>query len=114
LPDAARTFLKEVPVVWDETKLLNGYPGKFTVIARKKAENWYVGGINSDGRRERHQSLDFDFLPDGKKFRLTLITDGEHDTVFSTQYMVVDNTSSINVKMLRRGGFAAVLKPIND
>jgi hypothetical protein len=114
LPDAARTFLKEVPVVWDETKLLDGYPGKFTVIARKKAENWYVGGINSDGRRERHQSLDFYFLPDGKKFRLTLIADGEHDTVFSTQYMVVDNTSSINIKMLRRGGFTAVLKPIND
>lgn len=114
LPDAARTFLKEVPVAWDETKLLDGYPGKFTVIARKKAENWYVGGINSDGRRERHQSLDFDFLPNGKKFRLTLIADGEYDTVFSTQYMVVDHTSSINIKMLRRGGFAAVLKPIND
>jgi hypothetical protein len=44
---------------------------------------------------------------------MTLIADGEHDKIFSTQYLVVDKSSSVNVKMLRLGGFAAHLIPVN-
>jgi alpha-glucosidase len=106
LPDAAKNFLRNVPTAWDDTKLLDGYPGKFTVIARKKGDNWFVGGINS-GKKEKIQHLKFDFLPEGKKYKLTLIADGAHDKAFSTQYLVVDKTSSIDVKMLSQGGFAA-------
>jgi alpha-glucosidase len=106
LPDAAKNFLRNVPTAWDDTKLLDGYPGKFTVIARKKGDNWFVGGINS-GKKEKIQHLKFDFLPEGKKYKLTLIADGAHDKSFSTQYLVVDKTSSIDVKMLSQGGFAA-------
>ncbi len=112
LPDAARSFLKKVPNVWDDTKLLDGYPGKFTVIARRKGTDWYIGGINSGGRRDRMQNLKFDFLPDGKSYKLTLIADGEHDKAFSTQYLVVDKSDSIDVRMLRRGGFVAHLMPL--
>jgi alpha-glucosidase len=43
---------------------------------------------------------------------LTLITDGNHDKAFATRYTVVDNTNSIDVKILRRGGFAAALTPV--
>jgi len=46
------------------------------------------------------------------KYKLTLIADGKFDTKFSTQYMVVDKNSSVNVRLLRRGGFAASLIPI--
>lgn len=112
LPDAAKTFLRNVPTAWDDTKLLDGYPGKFTVIARKKADNWFIGGINS-GRKEKIQHLKFDFLPEGKKYKLTLIADGAHDKAFSTQYLVVDKTSSIDVKMLNQGGFVASIALIN-
>lgn len=112
LPDAAKTFLRDLPTAWDDTKLLDGDPGKFTVIARKKADNWFVGGINS-GKKEKIQHLKFDFLPEGKKYKLTLIADGIHDKAFSTQYLVVDKTSSIDVKMLALGGFAASIKNSN-
>ncbi len=112
LPDAPRSFLKNVPAAWDDTKLLDGYPGRYTIIARRKGSEWYIGGINSGGRRERVQNLKFDFLPEGQNYKLTLIADGAYDTVFLTQYMVVDNSSSIDVKMLRRGGFAAYLSPL--
>ena len=111
LPDAPRSFLKHVPSTWDETKLLDGYPGKFTVIARRKGSDWYIGGINSDGRKERVHSLKFDFLPEGKSYKLTLIADGKHDKVFETKYMVVNKSSSVDVTMLRRGGFAAYIRP---
>jgi len=114
LPDAAKTFLKEVPNAWDNTKLLSGYPGKDIVIARQKGEAWYIGGINAEVRREKTKTLKFDFLPEGVKYKLTLIADGEHDKEFSTQYMVIDKSSTVDVKMLRRGGFVASLKPINN
>lgn len=111
LPDAVKWFLKEVPNAWDNIKLIDGYPGKDVIIARQKGNNWYIGGINAEGRREKQKTVKFDFLPAGVKYKFTLITDGIHDKEFSTKYMVVDNTSEVNVKMLRRGGFAGCLKP---
>lgn len=110
LPDAPKSFLKHVPSTWDDTKLLDGYPGKFTVIARRKGSDWYIGGINS-GKRDKTQNLKFDFLPKGTSYKLTLIVDGAHDKAFSTQYMVVDKSSSIDIKMLRLGGFVAHIYP---
>lgn len=110
LPDPALSFLKEVPVAWDETRFVDGYPGKLSVIARRKGQNWYVGGIHSD-RWDKTYELDFSFLPEGKEYKLTLISDGEYDTTFKTQYLVVDNTDTVEFALLRRGGFAASLKP---
>ncbi len=111
LPDAARWFLKEVPNAWDNTRLIDGYPGKDVIIARRKGTEWYIGGINAE-MREKSKKLTFGFLSDGIQYRLTLIADGKHDKEFSTRYLVVDKTSEIEVRMLRRGGFAASLKPI--
>ena len=111
LPDAAKSFLKTVPNTWDDTKLLDGYPGEFTVMARQKGANWYIGGI-SGIQKEKTQKLNFSFLSENVKYKLTLISDGIHDKTFSVKHLVVDNTSTIDVKMLRRGGFAAELKPI--
>jgi len=111
LPDAPKTFLKNVPNAWDDTKLLDGYPGKDVIIARRKGNAWYIGGINAE-QREKTKTVKFDFLPEGVKYKLTLIADGKHDKDFTTQYLVVDKTSSMNVKLLRRGGFAASLIPV--
>ena len=113
LPDAAKNFLREVPNAWDDTKFVDGYPGKEVVMARRKGDNWYVGGVNSEMRRDKNKKLTFNFLPEGKKYKLTLIADGKYDTEFATRYLVVDKNSEVEVKMLRRGGFAASLKPVN-
>ena len=61
---------------------------------------------------EKRKTIKFDFLPEGIKYKLTLIADGKHDKEFATQYLVVDKTGSVNVKLLRRGGFAASLVPL--
>jgi alpha-glucosidase len=111
LPDAALTFLKEVPNAWDDTKLLDGYPGRDIVIARQKGNAWYMGGINAE-KIEKTKTLKFNFLPEGVKYKLTLITDGKHDKDLTTQYIAVDKSSAVDVKQLRRGGFVACLKPI--
>jgi alpha-glucosidase len=111
LPDAAKTFLKNVPNAWDETKLLDGYPGQDVMIARRKGTSWYIAGINAQNR-EKKKTIKFDFLPQGMKCKLTLIADGKHDKDFATQYLVVDKSSSVDVRLLRRGGFVVTLEPI--
>ena len=63
-------------------------------------------------KKRKTKTLRFDFLPEGVKYKLTLIADGKHDKAFSTQYMVVDKASTVDVKLLRRGGFAASLVPV--
>lgn len=111
LPESAKSFLKQVPNAWDETKLLDGYPGKEIFMARRKGDSWYIGGINAE-IIEKRKKLTFNFLPEGVTYKLNLITDGKHDKEFATQDLVVDKSSTIEVKLLRRGGFVASLKPV--
>ena len=46
-PQLALDFLREVPTTWDETVFLDGYPGKYVVLARRHADRWYIAGINA-------------------------------------------------------------------
>lgn len=111
LPDAAKNFLKEEPNAWDNTRLIDGYPGKDLTIARNKGNAWYIGGISAE-RNSKVKTLTFNFLPENVNYKLTLIADGEHDKKLETRYMVVNKTSTVKVRLLGRGGFAASLKPI--
>ena len=40
-------FLKQVPTTWDETLFIDGYPGKYCVLARRHGDRWYVAGVNA-------------------------------------------------------------------
>lgn len=111
LPDPAKTFLKEVPTAWDDTKLLDGYPGKDIVIARRKGNTWYIGGLNAETRGEKKKTIKLDFLNKDQNYKLTLIVDGEHDKELNTSYLK-GQFNSIDVRMLRRGGFVAKLVPV--
>ena len=111
LPDAPKELLKNLPTVWDETRLLEGYPGKEVIMARKNANSWYIGGINAE-MREKRKNIKLDFLDDAVKYKMMLVADGKHDKEFAVSYMVVDKTTSIDIKLLRRGGFAALLTPL--
>ena len=47
-PAWAIDFMKRVPSTWDEVKLIDGYPGKYVIMARRCGTKWYVVGINAD------------------------------------------------------------------
>lgn len=47
MPDFEIDFMKEVPTSWDEIKYIDGYPGKYCVLARRHADKWYVAGVNA-------------------------------------------------------------------
>lgn len=111
LPDAARQFLMELPNAWDDVRLLDGFPGQDVVIARRKGNGWWIGGLNAT-LREKTKKLDFGFLPAGVSYKLVVIADGEHDKALETSYQVVDSSSKVDIRMLRRGGFVGELRPM--
>lgn len=46
-PEWAVSFMKEVPTTWDEVRFIDGYPGKYVVLARRHGQQWYIAGINA-------------------------------------------------------------------
>ena len=46
-PQLCIDFMKQVPTTWDEVRYIDGYPGKYVVLARRHGDTWYVAGINA-------------------------------------------------------------------
>ena len=46
-PAWAIDFMKQVPTLWDEVRFLDGYPGRYVLLARRSGSKWYVVGINA-------------------------------------------------------------------
>ena len=49
-PAWAIDFMKQVPTTWDEVKFIDGYPGKYVILARRAADRWYVVGVNAENK----------------------------------------------------------------
>jgi len=47
-PSFVIDFMKDIPTLWDETVYIDGYPGKYVVLARRSGKNWYIAGINAE------------------------------------------------------------------
>ena len=48
LPQFEMDFLRELPTTWEETRFIDGYPGKYVVMARKATNGkWYIAGLNA-------------------------------------------------------------------
>lgn len=108
LPQAPKDFLKHVPVSWDDTKLIDGFPGEKVIIARRKGNQWYLGGLNG---RDKAQTLTvkFDF-PDKRNYTFQLIKDGENKESFSSETIKIKKGDILKIECLPRGGFVGVLE----
>jgi hypothetical protein len=107
LPDFAKKYLQDVPVSWDQTKFLEGYPGKYVVLAREKDGIWYFAGINGSDE-PRSVDLQLPFIKEGS-YLAEIITDGEKERSFMYYKKPFDNTTSLNIEMKPLGGFAGKL-----
>lgn len=112
LPEAPKAFLRDVPVVWDETRVIGGEPGKLAVIARRNGSTWYVGGISGEDK-PGDIALDLEFLGGGK-YRLELIADGRDARSFGEKSMVVERDSPVRIAVRPFGGFVATIKSGKD
>jgi hypothetical protein len=105
LPDEPKKFLKEVPVTWDETRYLAGYPGKYVVLARRKGSDWYIGGIN--GLTESVE-ISFDLPKEISQSVLKIITDGDEKGDFKAYELKVNGNVKLTLKPM--SGFVARAK----
>ena len=64
-------FLKAVPTTWDETRVIDGFPGEFVVIARRSGADWFIGGMNGDAART--VSIPLRFLGAGEYHRALVV-----------------------------------------
>jgi alpha-glucosidase len=112
VPEAVRTFLKQVPSAWDETRVLSGEPGGQIVFARRDGRVWYVAGLNGTDIAAA-ASFKTDFLGDGV-WRGTLIKDGDRDREFESAVAEMRAHSNFGVKMRPRGGFVIRLEPTSS
>lgn len=109
LPEYVQSFVKQLPTVWDESKMIYGYPGRDVVMARRSGEKWFIGGINGE-MADKAITLDLDFLPEGKSYTAKMITDGIDGKSFIANEISVKKGDRLPVKMLSAGGFSAIVE----
>ena len=108
-PAYVRDFLKHVPSVWDDTKFLDGFPGRFVVLARQGEGRWYVTGINAEAA-EKKLTLDLGRL--AVRGAGTLITDGDAGNLSFRQVPVqFSSGEKLEITLQPHGGFVLVLEP---
>ena len=108
----AMEFLSAVPVVWDETRVLDGRIGDYVVVARRSGRDWYVGAMTDWTARELE--IDLSFLPAGA-FRMDAYQDGVNAERRGEDYRRVQDqvtsASRLTIRLAEGGGWAARLRP---
>jgi hypothetical protein len=99
-PAWAIGFMKQVPTTWDDVRYIDGYPGKYVVMARRKGNTWYIAGANAqDATAEL--TLNLSFLPAGTN--LTLYQDdAQLNGSMSTSKLA--NNQQLKVSIPKNGG----------
>ena len=110
-PDC-RDFLTSVPVNWDETRVLAAEAGQYIVMAKRKGQKWFIGGITND--KERELDICLSILPEGKNLQMTSFVDGVNANRIAMDYRMektsVNKATKLHIKMVRNGGFAGVIE----
>lgn len=105
-------FITDVPVTWDETRALQAKAGEYAVVAKRKGNKWYIGGMTNN--TERQLEINLDFLNAGTSYKMTSFEDGINAGRQAMDYRRkeshVKSGDKIQIKMARNGGFAAVIE----
>lgn len=101
-------FWKDLPTVWDQTEFLCGEIGESAVVARRKGDVWYVGGITNTNPRAL--TFDCSFLGKGK-FEACIYQDGEDGSVEISRKKV-SSKSTLDFDLIPSGGFTMKIRKI--
>lgn len=105
-------FLSQVPVVWDETRILQASVGEYVVVARRSGDTWFIGGMV--GEKGQTFDIDLDFIKGNKAKTLTYWEDGvnvdKDARDFARRSRKVKAGEKLTITMYDGGGFAAIIK----
>jgi len=105
-PDYVIDFLKAVPAVWDEIRFIDGYPGKYAVLARRSGDRWYIAATHAD-RESRDLTLSLPWLKDKT---LDHYYDKE-DRSAGLRKVTVKEDGSLSLSLVSGGGAVLVYNP---
>jgi len=108
-------FITAVPTTWDETKALAAKVGEVAVVAKRKEKKWFIGGIANGAEKVRNVQVSLDFLEKGVSYTMVYFEDGINAGRQAMDYRKktrqVHSEEKIDLKMVRNGGYAAVITP---
>ncbi|SFZ93613.1 alpha-glucosidase [Flaviramulus basaltis] len=113
-------FIKEVPSIWSDTKVLDSKIGEYTTIVRKdwNEQNWYLGSITN--KNERKLNISLSFLDDNTTYEAEIYADGIDANYKTNPYpvaiskQVVNNKVVLNLNLAPGGGTAIKFSPITE
>ena len=101
-------FIAEIPVEWDETRVLDARVGEYVVLARRRGQEWFVGAITN--WEPRPFDLKLDFLDSGS-YEMELIRDGANAATRAIDYkketQKVTPEQTIHIDLAPGGGWVA-------
>jgi len=111
-------FIKDVAVDWDDSKYLEAEPGDYITVARKAKgkDSWFLGSITDENARTT--TVDLSFLDAGKKYTATIYADADdasydkNPAAYKITKQVVDNKTTLTLKLATSGGCAISLVPV--
>ncbi|HCL04866.1 MAG TPA: alpha-glucosidase, partial [Chitinophagaceae bacterium] len=104
--DFVQEYMRTVPDSWDEVKFIDGYPGKYVILARRAGKQWYISGTNGENK-ELSLQLNLSFLKKQYKKAVLIGDDVQEKDLFSRQ---IDLESTYNIVMQPYGGFVIKTK----
>ena len=112
-PAEVQHFFGKIPVAWDDTRFIAGYPGRYVIIARRKGETWYIAGINGTDKGLRtNLNLKGLRLPSTPLY----IESFEDNTCKKDPWKIKKGKGRLpdQVTMIPRGGFIFIIQPRKD
>ena len=106
---AGREMIKNVPAAWDETKFIEGIPASHIVMAHRKGQDWYIGGMTDE---RRTVNIPLDFLDEDQNYDALIFSD-QSRTEMLRKTREVSKEDNLSFNMLPRGGFALRLSPVS-
>lgn len=102
-------FIKGIPTVWDETRILDGRIGEYIVTARRSDTSWYIGALN--GWTPRDITIDLSVLGPGEH-SITIFQDGLNAHRLGTDYRIstLSTSAPLTLHLAPGGGFVIKVK----
>ena len=112
--DECTRFITQVPQTWDETIALEAKVGEYVIVAKRKGDKWYIGGMTNNQQQQREFEIELNFLRNGHSYRITAFEDGVNASRQAMDYRKTEYTikkgDKVTVRLARNGGFAAVIE----
>lgn len=103
LESPARPILEKIEAAWDESRFIDGYPGEYFCIARRKGNKWFIAAINNE--QARKLQIPLSFLPKGEH-KITIYSDKKGEEMHSCSILSIQKNyiDSLDLSLNSNGG----------